>query len=68
MPIAVAVPLNLAFVLFYPHNHGKQKILGVLQVNAFGVSHAPTGLAGHIGRAVNALIISGITALSGLFG
>ena len=66
--VTVAVPLVLALVIFYAVKHGKQKILGVLLGIAFGVSLAPTGLAGHIGRAVNALIISGITALSGLFG
>lgn len=66
--VTVAVPLILALVIFYAVKHGKQKIFGVLLGVAFGVSLAPTGAAAYISNAVNALIVSGVTALSGLFG
>lgn len=66
--VTVAVPLILALVIFYAVKHGKQKILGVLLGIAFGVSLAPTGIAGHIARVINGAIIAGFTALSGLFG
>ncbi|SDM43858.1 hypothetical protein SAMN04488074_121107 [Lentzea albidocapillata subsp. violacea] len=65
--VTVAVPLILALVIFYAVKHGKQKVLGVLLGVAFGVSLAPTGIAGHMARAINTTIIQGITALSGLF-
>ncbi|MEV6240015.1 hypothetical protein [Lentzea sp. NPDC051838] len=66
--VTVAVPLILALVIFYAVKHGKQKILSVVLGFALGVSLAPTGIAGQIGRTINAVIVSGITALSGLFG
>jgi hypothetical protein len=66
--VTIAVPLLLLILIAYCVKHRKTKIGAVLLGFLLGISLAPTGLANTIVDQVVSTLVSGVSAVFGVFG